>query len=60
VDPAVAVRDIKKGVEQAWGIPPEEQQLYRQPKAGGGGGGEVDGSVAEDNEGRGSRVAELG
>jgi hypothetical protein len=41
VDPAAAtVREhIKKGVEQAWGIPPEEQQLDRQPKSGGGGGG---------------------
>jgi hypothetical protein len=49
VDPAVAtVRDIKKGVEQAWGsTPPEEQQLYRQPKAGGGGAGMHDGSSAE-------------
>jgi hypothetical protein len=52
VDPAVAtVRDIKKEVEQAWGIPPEEQQLYRQPKAGGDECGEDEGSVAADNEG---------
>jgi hypothetical protein len=52
VDPAVAtVRDIKKGVEQAWGIPPEEQQLYRQPKAWGEECGEDEGSVAADNEG---------
>jgi hypothetical protein len=53
VDPAVAtVRDIKKEVEQAWGIPPEEQQLYRQPNAGGDECGEDEGSVAADNEGQ--------